>query len=87
MIREVQPQRFTASALRNHYAHLVTTTAPLRTYDRRPMSDEEVMEFIQRASARDSSVSHTGLLRRLRSTGQACEQKRFKRLFQEVLQA
>jgi hypothetical protein len=87
MLREARPQAFTATALRTLCAQIASKTAPRRSYDRRPMSDDEVMEFIRRATAHESSrASPTGLLRELRSNGRACEQKRFKRLFEEASQ-
>jgi hypothetical protein len=87
LLREVRPHAFTAAALRTLCAQVASTTAPRRSYDRRPMSDDEVVDFIRRATAHKSSrASHTGLLRELRSNGRACEQKRFKRLFEEATQ-
>lgn len=84
MLREARSHALTATSLRTLYAQLSSTTAPRRTFDRRPMSDDEVIEFIRRATAHDRRASHTGLLRELRSNGRACEQKRFKRLFEEA---
>lgn len=87
MLREAPSQAFTAAALRSLCAQIASTASPRRTYDRRPMSDAEVIEFIQRAMARRCSrTSHSALLRELRSRGRACEQKRFKRLFEEATQ-
>lgn len=52
--------------------------------DRAPMSDREVIAFVRRKLRADSSSSASRLLRELRDGGQACEQKRFKRLFDEA---
>ncbi len=56
-------------------------------YDRSPMSDTEVREFIHQHLMLDPSQRHSPLLRRLRDDGNACEQKRFRALFQETLEA
>lgn len=57
-------------------------------YDRKPMSDHKVKVFIAReiktlASA-GQKACHSPLLRALRDSGNACEQKRFRQLFFEV---
>jgi hypothetical protein len=88
IIREATPRGLNASALRTRYAQLVAATPPLRSYDRTPLSDEQVIHFIKRQTHLDASpVSHTALLRRLRTAGHACEQKRFKQLFEEVVRS
>lgn len=50
-------------------------------YDRRPLSDEEVVLFIRQQLALGSASSWSPLLRALRDNGMACEQRRFRRLF------
>lgn len=62
-----------------------TITAPTRDARAagRRMTDEEVLAFIC-AHADEQGVSATGLLRRLRQSGQSCEQARFGHLFTEV---
>ncbi len=53
---------------------------------REKMSDHQVVAFIRRKLRRDQSATHTRLLRELRSSGQACEQKRFKQLFHSLVE-
>lgn len=51
------------------------------------LSDDEVFAFIRAAMAEEAApVSATRLLRRLRNSGQSCEQARFKGLFQKIMQ-
>ncbi|MEU8800772.1 hypothetical protein [Spirillospora sp. NPDC048819] len=51
------------------------------------LSDDEVLAFIRTTMAEEiGPVSATRLLRRLRDSGQSCEQARFKGLFQKVMQ-
>jgi hypothetical protein len=48
------------------------------------MSDEEVVAFVRSRLASDPRLGHTRLLRELRESGRACEQGRFRRLFNQV---
>lgn len=48
------------------------------------MTDDDVLRFIRSKVGTDAKVSHTRLLRELRDSGQACEQGRFRRLFNQV---
>jgi hypothetical protein len=58
---------------------------PTVVYDRVKLSDEAVRQFILDALRSDPTASHTALLRRLRDDGHACEQSRFRALFQETV--
>ena len=60
----------------------LTADAPVaKKFDRRPLSDDEVVDFILRQLVEDRSSSHSRLLRLLRSSGFACEQARFRSLY------
>jgi hypothetical protein len=48
------------------------------------MTDLEVMQYIESEFPANPVSSHTTLLRKLRSQGQACEQKRFRDIFLAV---
>lgn len=50
-------------------------------YDRRAMSDDEVIQFVLESLAEDSTARPSPLLRQLRDGGSACEYKRFMGLF------
>jgi hypothetical protein len=69
-------------------ASLTTTwleaAPPPVVYDRAKLSDDAMRQFIADAMNDEPSVSHTTLLRKLRDTGRACEQSRFRALFHEV---
>lgn len=60
------------------------TTKPVK-YNRAPMSDEDVIVFIKRESAKLPGVSRTRLLRALRDDGKACEQSRFANLYKRTM--
>jgi hypothetical protein len=51
-------------------------------YERRPSSDAEVRSYIRARRKVDPAVTHTRLLREFRAEDHACEQGRFKALFQ-----
>lgn len=53
--------------------------------ERLPSEDKEVRSFIRREIAKSEKSAYTVLLRQYRATGQACEQKRFRGIFREVV--
>lgn len=55
-----------------------------RTFDRSRLTDKEVSKFIRDYLRQKSPPSASALLRILRDSGLACEQKRFHRIFQTV---
>lgn len=71
---------FDAPALQAHYSSLARRYKAPKQHSRTPMTDEEVIRFI-RANA---IPSHSAGLRQLRASGYACEQKRFRRIFQSL---
>lgn len=66
-------------ALNEHARALRVDSTPRTTPQRAPMTDEEVCQFI--AERLTERSTHTALLRQLRNSGRACEQKRFAQLF------
>ncbi len=74
----------TFSALRQMLSRISRQQPELRKFERQPMTDTEVRRYIARELKRNSDVCHTPLLRKLRDGGQACEQKRFAKIFREV---
>lgn len=85
-LRETRRSRPTFPVLRRVFQRKLDEAPALKKYDRRPLSDEDVLRFIQRAIKEDPGVRHTPLLRQLRSDGHACEQSRFRQLFQQLQQ-
>jgi hypothetical protein len=53
-------------------------------FDRKPMSDSEVLGFIGELCAHHPNISKTKALKALRDAGMACEQHRFSTLFQQA---
>ena len=60
------------------------TLAEPKSFDRSRLTDKEVSKFIRDHIKRVSSPSASALLRLLRDSGLACEQKRFGRIFKTV---
>lgn len=54
-------------------------------FDRKPMSDSAVLEFVGELRARHPGISKTSALKLLREAGMACEQRRFSTLFQQAV--
>ena len=51
-------------------------------YDRQPLSDQGVVDFIRHLREREPTMSKTRALRHLRDSGLACEQRRFGHLYE-----
>jgi len=73
-----------ADSLTKRFTRLLAEQPPIKQYDRAPMTDQQVKRFIFRQLATDRSKRHTPLLRMFREAGNACEQKRFASLYQQV---
>ncbi|GAB3446531.1 hypothetical protein GCM10027517_28910 [Phycicoccus ginsengisoli] len=57
----------------------------LERYDRSRMSDAQVTAYVRDLRRRNPDISQTVALRNLRDAGQACEQKRFRALFNSAV--
>jgi len=57
----------------------------LPQHNRHRLDDEQVIDLIVRIRVQHPLISATGAHRQFRAEGFACEQKRFKELFGEVL--
>ncbi|PRP96520.1 hypothetical protein ENSA5_35960 [Enhygromyxa salina] len=74
----------TATSLAKAYHRLVADVMPPPILDRVRHEDDGVRAFIGKSLEENPRAGWTSLLRAWRSSGQACEQKRFKRLHGEV---
>jgi len=75
---------FSADLVRARLQRLLERSPSVAGDPRPRMTDDEVKRFIREALTSNPAAKQTGLLRALRDSGRACEQKRFKELFQEV---
>lgn len=70
------------SALRALFSSRLESLPSMPSFDRTPMSDDDVILYIREQLTENPRAGHTTLLRQLRASGRACEQSRFKRLFE-----
>jgi hypothetical protein len=70
--------------LREEYNRMLTIALEKSVNRRRRVTNEEVQQFICEELVTYPRARSTGLLRKLRDRGQACEQARFKALFDDV---
>ena len=72
------------SRLKPVFERLLHRQPPPRYIERERLGDEQVIEFITNSLLDSPAWTHSALLRALRDSGLACEQKRFRDLFREV---
>ena len=86
MLLGVRDLEWTVPAVAKLLAAREAVLPELPTYDRIPFADdEEARHWIRDQIPSLARPTHSGLLRILRDGGRRCEQKRFRRLFQEVM--
>ena len=74
----------TFSKLKAKLNSLMKDVPDLPVYDRTPVTDKDVTQFILTELRKDTSKAHTPLLRKFRDGGRACEQSRFRGLYKQV---
>jgi hypothetical protein len=84
VLQEAATLPLRADLLIPHYARLVSEQRSTPSRARSKLSDTGIRRFISEAVAINEELTCTAALRRLRATGQACEQRRFGCLFAEV---
>lgn len=71
-------------AMHEHLHRHLARAPRLTVYERRRLSDADLLDFIRTRRATDPQATRTSLLRELRDGGMACEQDRFGQLFATV---
>ena len=84
LIEKCAGRPWSAEFLRRFANVWAATLPPLDKPSRSPMTDIEVIKFIRTEIASTPEISHSSLLRKLRNSNQACEQKRFRDIFRSV---
>jgi hypothetical protein len=84
LLATVRPQDFVQEKLSYMTTKLEGVEEKKKRVSGSAMSDDEVLTFIRTRLSGDPKLSHTRLLRELRESGRACEQGRFRRLFNQV---
>ena len=67
-----------------YLTQLITEQPPIRRYERKKLTDQEVRELIAQRLAQEPGISASRLLREFRDSGYACEQQRFGQLHRLV---
>lgn len=67
--------------LQSAWRSWASTVLQPERYDRTPMSDEQVLAYVDKVRMSDPGISRTRALRMLRASNFACEQQRFAQLF------
>ncbi|WP_243744575.1 hypothetical protein [Streptomyces hainanensis] len=80
-LEHCQDGQLTSPATRDSWRLWAARVSTPERYDRKPMTDDQVMAFIRARLAAQPRLSRTRLLRELRDGGQACEQSRFAELY------
>lgn len=75
---------FRHSSLVRTYQRLLAQQPAIKSYERQPITDKEVKRFIKMQIRANPKMRHSPMLRLLRDKGFACEQKRFRALFQAI---
>lgn len=73
-----------ASHLEMHLRRRLAEAHPIPVYQRESMADEELWNYVRAATNKEPNITKSALLRRLRDSGRACEQKRFSSCYQEI---
>jgi hypothetical protein len=81
LLERLSPTTLEPGAARRSLDKLLERTPGLPRLERTRLGDNGVRAWVRAELRRDASASHTKLLRRLRDTGRACEQSRFRELF------
>jgi hypothetical protein len=67
-----------------YMAELLADQPPVTRYERKKLSDEEVIAMIKSRLARESGMPASRMLREFRDIGYACEQQRFADLYRRI---
>ena len=84
ILKEMPRGKLTLKRITAKFHGMLDAAPELTKFDRTPMTDSAVRNFIRLSIRKRPKVGHTPLLRELRASGNACEQKRFRQLFLDV---
>jgi hypothetical protein len=84
IVDEARDRGIASTAIRERFQLLAQQAPPPPRYDRTAVEDDEVRRFVLDQVGKNPRATHTRLLREFRTAGRACEQGRFRRIFQET---
>ena len=82
LLETYPPDRFTTETLSVGIQKLIGQAPERVVANNAKMDDDEVIRFVRKTLKTEPKMSQTAMLRVLRQSGKACEQSRFKELFQ-----
>jgi len=85
IFKSIPTEKLCLDEVRAFIADLRAEATPRDIPKRDPMTDSQVVRFIEKAAKSDDARSYTTLLRSLRNSGCACEMKRFRKLFRKTV--
>lgn len=88
VIKNISDTANFATEVEGIYREIRTKSEPAIKYDRKKLDDESVSNFIKNflESSSKAKPAASPILRELRNKGMACEQKRFKNIFESIMQ-
>lgn len=84
IVEDVEAHSFRASKIKHYIEGYIEQSPALLKHGRTRLCDDEVRTFIADEIKKNPLSSYSLLLRKLRDSGQACEGKRFKQLYQDT---
>lgn len=87
ILTTITPKKVCISNLRRTFVNLLRRQPPVRFIKRQRWDDGQLVGFIERGLTGSEGTSHSALLRALRDGGVACEQQRFRKLFNATKRA
>jgi hypothetical protein len=83
----VNPSAIGADYFRRKLEEKAKALPPIRTFDRKPQEEWQVTQWIHNNLSRPEGASASAMLRYLRESGLACEQKRFGRIYNKAVRS
>lgn len=83
-IAALTPERLRSDEVARLFQRLLKGAPEMPVHDRKPMTDDDLRSFIRAEFKKNARAKHSPLLRLLRDSGRACEQKRFAEIFKQV---
>ncbi|MGW1914967.1 hypothetical protein ACWCQS_30635 [Streptomyces sp. NPDC002076] len=80
-LQHCEDGHLTSTATRDSWNKWAVSESRPEQHNRQPMTNEQVVAFIEQRTASQPGISRTRLLRQLRDEGLACEQSRFATLY------
>jgi hypothetical protein len=87
LLKEVRPQLLNFDNAQRYLTKILNRQPLLGNSSRKSVSDTFVKNFVKKALRTESRVSASALLRKFRDSGNACEQARFRALYEQTVNA